>query len=179
VEAILKGSGLDPDRTPAKKGERIGAHDDWMRFNALDLSKEFAILAFMTQGVFDNDPHRGLISGLATSLSLQPSQGNMLLVGAYNGKRFGLNKTKFQPDTWTSFGVHGAIGKGKTATFRFNGADDGTVPSPEFITCARTTEFFHMTGGKLAELRIYNKNLTTDEIRAVEAAFTASYVTPK
>ena len=76
--------------------------------------------------------------------------------------------------------MHGAYGK--TATFRLDGADDGTIQIPEPAstpTWNRTYQFGLRTGGKLAELRIYNKDLTTEEIQAVEAEFKATYVTPK
>ena len=170
--------GATPNGSPAVEASLKGsAFDTWMIFKPVDISTPtgFTIVAYMVQGTFDDNIHREFVSGEAASLSVRPCNGHLQLCTAWSTD-IGMNDTAFKPDTWALFGVHGTMGK--TATFRFNGADDGTRKMPAFAPYTRTYQFFHVTGGKIAELRIYNKDLSTEELQAVEAEMTASYGAP-
>jgi len=168
-----------PNGSPAVQGTLKGNNfDTWMVFKPVDISTPtgFTVLVYMVLGRFDDDIHSEFLSGEPASLSLHPFNGHLQLCTAWSTV-IGNNKSDFKPDTWAIFAVHGTMGK--TATFRFNGADDGTVKMPVFAPSTRTFQFFHVAGGKIAELRIYNQDLSTEEIQKIEKEFIASYGAPK
>jgi len=149
----------------------------------IDISKSFTILMFLNNmTVPPKDPREGhsgfLVGELAGVLGYKLDRNKQFLCEAWGGTDFGTSNTEVKLNEWSMIGVSGTVGK--SATFRLNGADDGTIKfSKSFVSNTYTTRLCDFFEGKIAEIRVYNTELTTKEIEAVEAEFKASYVAPK